>query len=661
MRCCLAWTLLLAVALILPGCGGGDSGSGPDSDAARATSDSATSNPATPRAGAPAPPPPPPPAPGGGTDTEPAQPQPVEVSAQLEPRDDGVADIENYDPEEQSMDNMEMIVESMLAYSRKNRHFPPPAIYDDADRPLLSWRVAVLPFLGEQKLYDRFRLDEPWDSDHNRPLAEQMPDAFKTPAGPAAPMTCYLAPDGMDTILSRRGGIMPGMVRDGLQSTLVVVEANPDRAVTWTQPRDWQFVPAMPNAGLGALHEGWFFAAAGDTIVHRIPNSLEPDILRALFTIAGGEPVDLGGVSEQPDIQLGKQPGEEAFQPSVGSEFLDEARRAFAEGHEAEAIIFLTADAVASDGEEVLGTLRWSPGLKRPVLAIRWGIASWSNIPAATQPEVMPGGPLDRRFFSSHRDRHPEAYGPFGGLRSAGIDRDQALDAWARTIGQPLVQRLQTRVAEGYFGSWLAEVQHSVGPGAGANAGGNGAKGPQVKRLPGIVVAGVVDPSKLLKSAAEEGLDLVMIAAVAAKAGRQGTPQTILVLRILDVVKNKELYASKPLSSLRVSDNPDGVDPVAKFTDEAMSFIDENFRLREMPDISRPAALRRAKSLVAGKHGNPLPVMMELRYYEWKKLLTTEELAGHYGQLIGQADGQRLATGSELERLQVVSRWLPGG
>ncbi|MEZ6090192.1 MAG: DUF1559 domain-containing protein [Pirellulaceae bacterium] len=45
----------------------------------------------------------------------------------------------------------------------------------------LSWRVHLLPFIGQQPLFDQFHLDEPWDSDHNRGLLEKMPDVFKTP------------------------------------------------------------------------------------------------------------------------------------------------------------------------------------------------------------------------------------------------------------------------------------------------------------------------------------------------------------------------------------------------------------------------------------------------------------------------------------------------
>ena len=62
-------------------------------------------------------------------------------------------------------------------------HFPTQASVDKSGKLLLSWRVQILPFLGrsEQQLYDQFHLDEPWDSEHNLKLVEQMPEIFEDP------------------------------------------------------------------------------------------------------------------------------------------------------------------------------------------------------------------------------------------------------------------------------------------------------------------------------------------------------------------------------------------------------------------------------------------------------------------------------------------------
>lgn len=55
---------------------------------------------------------------------------------------------------------------AMHNYHDTYNHFPEPASRDDDGNPLLSWRVAVLPFIEQQALYEKFRLDEPWNSEH---------------------------------------------------------------------------------------------------------------------------------------------------------------------------------------------------------------------------------------------------------------------------------------------------------------------------------------------------------------------------------------------------------------------------------------------------------------------------------------------------------------
>ena len=58
----------------------------------------------------------------------------------------------------------------------------PPYIADPSGAPLHSWRVLLLPYLGEQKLYEQIKLDEPWDSEWNRQFHKRMPDCYCCPA-----------------------------------------------------------------------------------------------------------------------------------------------------------------------------------------------------------------------------------------------------------------------------------------------------------------------------------------------------------------------------------------------------------------------------------------------------------------------------------------------
>ena len=70
----------------------------------------------------------------------------------------------------------------------KEKRFPDTAIHDAQGKPLLSWRVHVLPYLdgNGEELYQQFHLDEAWDSPHNRQLIKKMPRVFAIPGSPSS-------------------------------------------------------------------------------------------------------------------------------------------------------------------------------------------------------------------------------------------------------------------------------------------------------------------------------------------------------------------------------------------------------------------------------------------------------------------------------------------
>ncbi|HMP78968.1 MAG TPA: DUF1559 domain-containing protein, partial [Pirellulaceae bacterium] len=91
-----------------------------------------------------------------------------------------------------SQNNMRLIVIAAHNFHETYRRFPAAYSVDEEGQPLLSWRVHLLPFLDNNRLYEQFRLDEPWDSEHNIRLVEQMPDIYRSPNSFAdAGMTVY--------------------------------------------------------------------------------------------------------------------------------------------------------------------------------------------------------------------------------------------------------------------------------------------------------------------------------------------------------------------------------------------------------------------------------------------------------------------------------------
>lgn len=121
----------------------------------------------------------------------------------------------------------------------------PPAMVTDADgKPLYSWRVVLLPFLEQTNLYEAFHLEEPWSSEHNRALIEQIPEVYAGPFHPfsqeAEGKTPYRAIVDVrhgHSVLRPTTGRKFVEVTDGMSNSAVVI-GDPSRLVEWTKPED---------------------------------------------------------------------------------------------------------------------------------------------------------------------------------------------------------------------------------------------------------------------------------------------------------------------------------------------------------------------------------------------------------------------------------------
>jgi len=156
----------------------------------------------------------------------------------------------------------------------------------------LSWRVAILPFIEENALYNQFKLDQPWDSEHNLKLAEQLPRMYTPVRGKAEKgETFYQMFAGKSTMLGPDGkGIPLAAVTDGLSNTFMGVEGG--KPVTWTKPDDLPYDGKyLPK--LGGMFDGEFHALFGDGAVRRIPKGMDSDVLKYLIDRADGQVVNV--------------------------------------------------------------------------------------------------------------------------------------------------------------------------------------------------------------------------------------------------------------------------------------------------------------------------------------------------------------------------------
>lgn len=195
----------------------------------------------------------------------------------------------------QSVNNLKHLALAMHTYYDVHKSFPPRASLSKDGKPLLSWRVALLPYFEQPELYKQFHLDEPWDSAHNKALIAKIPEVYKPATDQKIDLgkTCYLVPVGPGTIFEKAETAKFQEMKDGTSNTIMIVEAAPDRAVEWTRPDDWQFDPENPNQGLMGLRQGGFAAAFADGSVRgAMGEALSPADLRRLFQMANGEPIE---------------------------------------------------------------------------------------------------------------------------------------------------------------------------------------------------------------------------------------------------------------------------------------------------------------------------------------------------------------------------------
>lgn len=81
----------------------------------------------------------------------------------------------------QSRNKLNLIGSALKEYLAKNKNLPPGTVYDKDGNALYSWRVLLLPYLGEEALYRQFKLDEPWNSPHNFQLLPKIPKVYQPP------------------------------------------------------------------------------------------------------------------------------------------------------------------------------------------------------------------------------------------------------------------------------------------------------------------------------------------------------------------------------------------------------------------------------------------------------------------------------------------------
>ncbi len=199
--------------------------------------------------------------------------------------------------------NLRQIALALHNYHNTHGSLPAPYIADEDGKPMHSWRVAILPFLEQQHIFNQYNFDEPWDGPSNSQLAATYPtlpvyrcpdDVLSGPSGPS--YMAVVVPDGLF-----EAGKWNSLsdVTDGASNTIMVVEVV-GATSHWMEPvdLDQNALNQMINAardgtGLASNHSQGVNVVFADGSTRRLTSAVDLETLRLLITKSDGKPVML--------------------------------------------------------------------------------------------------------------------------------------------------------------------------------------------------------------------------------------------------------------------------------------------------------------------------------------------------------------------------------
>ena len=299
-------------------------------------------------------------------------------------------------------------------------------------------------------------------------------------------------------------------------------------------------------------------------------------------------------------------------------DFTDRLKHAFAWDKATTRDLLAARLITSDDNDRVTGALRRAPALERPMMNVYFMLG-------------MTG--LDQPSRT--------------GIKW--MEQKGAEDTYRRASGDAgmlLLGGLMTRVARGSFGDWGCDVDP-----------------PQESDPRGVLFA-TADSEDFLRSFAQQQNVDVLIALnltgkVTANKKRRNLVLT-LVVRVIDVATDTELWASSPITSTAIaSGRAKGSDPSAQIMNDLLEYLDQNLTLEPLPTTTSADAAQEAARLTADKKGNLLLKLATLRAYQCQGLITPDQAVEYYGKLVGRDSAQDLASDEPLERLDAIADLIP--
>lgn len=196
---------------------------------------------------------------------------------------------------------LQQIAAAMKKYHDEHGNYPPAYVTDANGKPMHSWRVLLLPYLGHQSLFNQYNMNLPWDSPQNSLLKRQIPDIYSCPADPGAKAngeTSFLVIVGPATMFPGSKSTNRLDLVDGHGTTIMLVETT-NSPVAWLEPKDLEAADltyelnGTGTVGIRSQHPHGVHVLMADGSVYFLADTTSPEYVQALTTIQGQEPVPL--------------------------------------------------------------------------------------------------------------------------------------------------------------------------------------------------------------------------------------------------------------------------------------------------------------------------------------------------------------------------------
>ena len=190
--------------------------------------------------------------------------------------------------------NLFQIGTALHAYHDQWGTYPPAYVADENGRPMHSWRVLILPHLGESALYEQYRFDEPWDGPNNALLGETSPSLFQCLSDTDPNNADYVVVVGPGTMFPGAQARSYDDVTDSAAKTILVIELA-NSPYHWMEPRDLTMDELLAEVEAGnaqaafGVHFGNANAVFVDGHAGTISSSIDKESLKAMLTVAGDD------------------------------------------------------------------------------------------------------------------------------------------------------------------------------------------------------------------------------------------------------------------------------------------------------------------------------------------------------------------------------------